>query len=617
MSETLLPSGVVSTEQDEKAQLDADYAKLRASLDAEYVAAKAKHEKDVAFGKYDTFTGPLNRGEYSHDSYHAQRPSGGIVRDGDYYKNTETGKFATAEEYAEQNGPVDEQPLYYYDKVNGITEQPVSETPQYDAMEVGELRAEAARAETLGDRAASEEVRKSLAERYELMSIPELAREAALAEIADNTAGVEDVKTAMRHTVMEYVTNPNNGVDMSDEAYDEMVANFDGLIDLAVKQQRRLHGEAVATPVVTEVAAEAEADEEPEQDAPETLEAVSQETEAAGEPKYAEGDEVFMKIGDDGKGRSEVFIQGEPSLEEGTWKYTVVNAAGDVFPLSEEELVLSDETLEAGNEAPEAESEPDEAPKKHRYNGEPVDLIGESFMGENGHLYQLVQYADGSQSNVLQSDIMDPEAEKKESRFAKAKKWWKDNSLKQKLSYTYAWMGAQWTIKGHRVGEATINHGITDEMSPEETEARRKKNRRTLIAGRAAIGIAGLAGIGLLVTEISHTLSHAGDAMMTGGHGGHTETGMSNGGGHHETATPDTSAVEAAPAPLEAQSGEGGIALLQRLGVEHPTDAWNAHAQEWLAKYPNDLRGGADGSVWLSHSGLLPDGLRDEINALK
>lgn len=225
--------------------ISADHAEL-ALLEAKTAKKKFEIGQNENFGKYDEFIGPLNSGIDSHDSYHAQRPSDGVIREGDTFRNAESGKFASPDDYSAQNGSTNEQPLDYYDKVNGVTENIEYIAPDYENMNVPQLALATAKAEMIGDKAE-----------------------------------VDDIKAIVEHLLMEAATHPDS--DMTDKDYNDEIARFNHLVELAkAKVLNKTDGESVA--------AEATPAE------PETAEAGSdtKEAEKATVPEHKQGDKAEL-----------------------------------------------------------------------------------------------------------------------------------------------------------------------------------------------------------------------------------------------------------------------------------------------------------------------------------
>ena len=190
----------------------------------EALVAKRKFERDQneLFGKYDPKEeGPANDGERtirrsedSHETYHAQRPSEGIIRDGNNFRQVGgagNGDFAPAAGYEAQNGSTHDQPLEYYDKVNSIE----------DNVEY-------------------------VAPNYENMTVPELALATAKANITGDKAEADDIRAVFEHLLMVAANDPSSESKTSDADYQKELERFDHLVELATKQQESKNPDAVA-----------------------------------------------------------------------------------------------------------------------------------------------------------------------------------------------------------------------------------------------------------------------------------------------------------------------------------------------------------------------------------
>ncbi len=127
-----------------------------AKLKAQYEEAQFLADQLEAFGAFDT-TVP-NEGEVNYQQYLDQRPADGVVRDGEGYRDTQSGQFASEATYEAQNGTTQD----YYDQKGGMVNTAEYQPPNYEEMGVLQLAKEAAKARQLGDRATEEEVRAAV-----------------------------------------------------------------------------------------------------------------------------------------------------------------------------------------------------------------------------------------------------------------------------------------------------------------------------------------------------------------------------------------------------------------------------------------------------------------------
>lgn len=123
-------------------------AKLQQQLE------RAQHDvaQKEAFGKYD-ITVP-NEGELNYQEYLEQRPSEGVVRDGDGFRDAQSGKFSSADGYEAQKVSSQD----HYDQIGGLVNKGEYQPPDYESMGVLQLAKEAAKARQLGDRAEEEQI---------------------------------------------------------------------------------------------------------------------------------------------------------------------------------------------------------------------------------------------------------------------------------------------------------------------------------------------------------------------------------------------------------------------------------------------------------------------------
>jgi len=142
------PSGLSALEK-ERARLASERAKL-------------EHKENVLnreelFGKYDEGAIPAE-GEMTYQQYLEQRPAEGVVRDGDGFRDAQSGKFAEAKSYEAQKGDIQD----HYDQVGGLVNKGEYQPPDYENMGVVQLAKEASKARALGDRAGEQDVRAAV-----------------------------------------------------------------------------------------------------------------------------------------------------------------------------------------------------------------------------------------------------------------------------------------------------------------------------------------------------------------------------------------------------------------------------------------------------------------------
>lgn len=110
------------------------------------------------------------RGELSHHDYHAQRPSEGVYRVGNGYKHTSDRRFVTKEQYENQTGireypngddGIEVSSQKHYDEVTGLNEaqEATPERPSYESMDTDQLIFAYAKAEMIGDKFVTDDIR--------------------------------------------------------------------------------------------------------------------------------------------------------------------------------------------------------------------------------------------------------------------------------------------------------------------------------------------------------------------------------------------------------------------------------------------------------------------------
>lgn len=170
-------------------------ASERAALEAKLAEQErqAQRTRTELVGKenFGVFDGEMvpNEGEVTSREYHAQRPSEGIVREGDRFRHTGTGQFAAEGEYEAQNTLV--QPDY------------------------------------------NEDVQTSGSE-YEAFGLAQLAKEFAYRESLNDIAGMEEIRRLADDRIMEAATRPDTSPikagQSADERYSQDMAQFDAMV---------------------------------------------------------------------------------------------------------------------------------------------------------------------------------------------------------------------------------------------------------------------------------------------------------------------------------------------------------------------------------------------------
>lgn len=178
-----------------------------------------------------------------------------------------------------------------------------------------------------------------------------------------------------------------------------------------------------------------------------------------------------------------------------------------------------------------------------------------------------------------------------------------------------------------------FNRHITPDMTPEQIQEQKEKNRRNNMIGTAAVFIGGAAAIGLSIWAGSSVHEHlaGGDIPNLGSGGGESAASVTDALSPNGSHTPDTpealplmsSPETGATEPIaeaiqnpayEIPDGGTGLGLFERLGLSG--DMWNAHAQELVQKFPNEFYN-EGGDVRLMNSGWLSEDARRFIESLK
>ncbi|MDN5276027.1 MAG: hypothetical protein JWN33_676 [Candidatus Saccharibacteria bacterium] len=153
-------------------------------------------EQETAFGKYD-ITAP-NEGEETYASYLEKRPSDGVIRDGDGFRDVKSGNFASEEAYGAQKSSTED---YYHEQMNAQGAEAEKTQADYEAMGLVQLAKETAKAQLLGDKIEAEFIH----------------------DIAYNR-------------VMEEATRPG-GDDWTQEQVDQQMAQFDVDVEKFIRKQ--------------------------------------------------------------------------------------------------------------------------------------------------------------------------------------------------------------------------------------------------------------------------------------------------------------------------------------------------------------------------------------------
>jgi len=157
-----------------------------ARLEAQLAHKKLEVQGNTEFGKYDTVV--PNEGEGTYQDYLEQRPSEGIVRDGESFRKD--GKFASADAYAEQNGTTQA----HYDEVTHFKEnEPLTN--------------------------------------FEDLSFMQLASELAKSNDLNDIDGSKEIRAIAEHKIMDQITQPGRESSQADKEYADELTRFNEMVD--------------------------------------------------------------------------------------------------------------------------------------------------------------------------------------------------------------------------------------------------------------------------------------------------------------------------------------------------------------------------------------------------
>lgn len=118
-----------------------------------------------AFGKFDVAVPNVDEDTYA--SYLAKRPENGIIRDGESFRDTESGQFASAREYnngKNNDGKTPQTTADYYRSIMDSDSKPYEEQ-DFSSFGLKQLVFEMAKAEKLGDKGLSMEIQDAMGTR--------------------------------------------------------------------------------------------------------------------------------------------------------------------------------------------------------------------------------------------------------------------------------------------------------------------------------------------------------------------------------------------------------------------------------------------------------------------
>lgn len=484
-------------------------------LEAQLAQKKIEVNANTEFGKYDVAV--PNEGEDTYQTYLDQRPTDGVIRDGESFRSTINGKFSSAEAHRTQNGTAQE----HYDTLGGILNEHIETPPDLDTLGFAQLAREQSKAEALGDRYT-----------------------------------VEQISAAAEHSIMEFATRP--GSTWTDEQYQAELVRYNELVGRF--SARNVDSDpvvAIAEPSVVNAA------------------------------PYLSGEDIFQRRQAD-----------EAALSES--------------PPTDPEVAVSDAPEVAGVTDPEVVNDPENEINKNtvlHLNGEPV-FFERKFADPDGNDIYEVMNADGKLVLVRQDDLTIGELEvrgevvEKKSARERAKAWWGD---KKDVLFSPAYWGARWTN-----GPAHWLHsrGVTEDMTPEQVDTQRNKNRRNNILGVAAIAV-GVVGVTILGVAIHDSLGQPNvDPSIVHDHPISEATPIAT----ELIPTPGPEVVTSDP-NFNVPSGGGGIEMFSKLGINEAT--WYSNDDTLLKQFPGDFYSMGSGSVGIAHPGFLSEVAQDYINTLR
>jgi hypothetical protein len=249
-----------------------------------------------------------------------------------------------------------------------------------------------------------------------------------------------------------------------------------------------------------------------------------------------------------------------------------------------------------------------------------------------------IERKDGSIEAVYAKDVefkREFEQEKR-SLFERAKNWFGKERQKIQEYGGSAYFGNIW----NKAGNWLTSYGMTDEMTPEQVQSQKLKNRRNGLIGLAAgFGAAIIAQkTGTMLMSFDHT-------DMFNGFGAPSETAVPTSFGNGEAIpdngtiagidnemgyrdygdvtpsfgqngiNPETSAdLNISDPAYEISKGGGGLELFEKLNID--TQKWNDNAATLVQKFPQDF-GYGDTGVEILKPGWLSPEARAFIETLK
>ena len=569
-------------------------------MQQELAQAQKELEQETAFGRYDA-TVPAD-GEYTYSSYIEQRPT---------------------EEAAKQAADANLTGQDYYDhKYDLVNKEGSNEVPNYANMDGKELRKEREKARELGDIATERQILHD--HLYEDMGLIELAKEESRARLANDSDETARIRAALENHVMMSTLKKDEGVidRDSERFYKEDMEKYEKLVERFSKR-----GETPA-----------------------------QHSSEAHRSPTGEGDPSARTAGSDPeKGEAEdTSKEKDERTYGGYFKGTKVSVARvhphptdpsqDMLEVVGEDsrvrrILASDFTTEpvvkkadTGPEASQADKEPGNGFTIPALGVEGDTLVMDKAPENKEPGKELVLRNPVSTEVVLYQADTGAEDEETQSRFERVKGWFKKERSYIQEYGAKAWWKTRWSQAMGAVGQAgnrALNYGVSETMSDEEREHRRKRNRVVAIAGVAALTIGGLAAAWATGNNVD--AFDAQGAMDLGG----------------DTPTPDPSETPAlgdlkevanlpidegelkSPNVLETQEGNpgsieisdpiptggSGEKLFRELNID--ISKWYNNEKAILEHFPKEFYEMKDGHVGITKPGPLSEEAQNFIKSLQ
>ena len=403
---------------------------------------------------------------------------------------------------------------------------------------------------------------------FEDLSFMQLASELAKANELGDRAGAQEIRAAAEHKIMDQITRPGYETADAETEYADEVARFNATADKLSKTAPNEVAEAttVQPPLETESVPTSAYDSEEEEEAGEAT-PVSPNVALDSPINIPEANPtsievelpVFTEVTPDAN--EQVLLNGENvakegymTLPDGTKLFRVTNAEGET-------LWAGENVLEVSNlDDAEVQAEPDNA--------------------------------------------------EKEGRFARVKAWAAANKEKHFDNFSNKYMAKLFTMYN-----SVLDYRTNDSMDSGEIDRIRNVNRRALIIGGAALGVLGLIGIGVSLTE------HAGDTDtsslpdMGNGDGGASAEGQAAADAAAAEAAQHTAEEAATTQLFDIPRGQGGLELFRNLGID--PSKWAANAPNFPSMFPNDFTVMDGGGIGIKHSGWISPEAQEFIKKLR